>query len=664
MSERFHLLSTRRQLAPTPSHGQQPKLRRWVKLLGAVLLPCMLAGCASDFTRAALPDTPRIDTLARLSMPQKAIGLTDEGDDPGSDVISTNGRSDLIPTPLDDSDPLPTYMVPWLSFTNTPLQDVVQAIAADAKLALSVVWDNPVSKISRSSVSMSHLSGDLTSVLNKLADSYGFYWRYKDGMLHITADRQYVAPVPPIADLFESLPIMVKTLGGTDVFLDKSARMITFRAGSQSFFKIRNYLEMTRKNRSLIVYDTYIWEVILNDASKMGIDWGALPGAVPATALTTGPSSALASANNLLTAGLVNAASGGTGLALSFAGSRFSMNLLIDFLKSQGTINSLSQPKIQLLSGGKAVLKDEIATTYVSRIGNPSISSGTVIPGSVETSEVKTGVTLEVTGDVSDDTIYSDISLRVSDLLGMGSATVSGSTIALPKTASREVQTHVRAKPGDTILLAGIQYDKLQNTLNTGLGLVKSNQADVTRSELIIVMRPRIKHFVPRGGEEKAATQPIAVRLPAAVIGPTPVAAPAEKRVAQVPVQQVAPQMPAEIAPVQPPAASPQAFNPVEPTLATIETQQPVRPPPPGIYMQLGAFGNVTNAELLRVDVEQRLGWRRQVGQSLSVVPSVRPNLPELYRLLAGPFADRQAAEQWADRGQKVVGSRPILFIR
>jgi cell division septation protein DedD len=475
-------------------------------------------------------------------------------------------------------------------------------------------------------------------------------------MLHIAADRQYIVPVPPIADLFESLPIMVKTLEGTDVFLDKSARMITFRAGSQAFYKIKSYLEMTRKNRSLIVYDTYIWEVILNDGSKMGIDWGALPGASAATSFTAGPTSALPSATGLFNAGLVNAASGGTGLALSFAGSRFSMNLLIDFLRSQGTVNSLSQPKIQLLSGGKASLKDEIATTYVSRIGSASISAGTVIPGSVETSQVKTGVNLEVTGDVSDGTIYSDISLRVSDLIGMGSATVSGSTIALPKTSSREVQTHVRAKPGDTILLAGIQYDKLYGALNSGLGVVKSNQADVMRSELIIVMKPRIKHFVPMGTDTPPplAAAPALAPVPAPIpkLSMAPVAAPEAVPVATIVV--------AEVLAVPPMVVPPSVAAPVslvlEPRIAVAAANAPR-----GIYLQLGAFGSPDNAERLRQDVDHRLGWHRDPGQSLRVIAPAQNS--KLHRLLAGPFVDRQAAEQWATRGQKIIGNRPLLLI-
>jgi cell division septation protein DedD len=593
----------------------------------------LLAACASDYSRQAQSDKARVDKLGHLSMPANAIGLGNDGDDLGSDVISTQGRQDLIPTALDDSDPLPKYTVPWLSFVNTPLQDVLQAIVADSKLPLGIVWDNPASRISRSSVSMTRLSGDLGSVLDKLAESYGFYWRFKDGMLNITADRQYVAPVPPIADLFDSLPIMVKTLGGTDVFLDRSARMITFRAGSQSFAKIKNYLEIMRKNRSLIVYDTYIWEVILNDGSKMGIDWGALPGTLPTTAVTTG----VANASEFGAIGLVNGASGGNGLAMSFAGSRFSMNLLIDFLRTQGTLNSLSQPKIQLLSGGRATLKDEIATTYVSRIGSPSISGGTVVPGSVETSQVMTGVTLEVSGDVSDGTIFSDISLRVSDLIGMGSATVSGSTITLPKTSSREVQTQSRAKPGDTILLAGIQYDKLTNTLNSGMGIVRSNQSEIQRSELIIVMRPRIKHFVPKVEVEKAQVQtPVAAAMPAPATPTRSTPARAE---------------PALSASLQW-AAAPEAS-------ALPAQKEVVR----GIYWQLGAFANSSNAQNYKSELEQRLGWRHDAGLGLRIIAPERSAGGKLHLVLAGPFMDRQKAEVWATRGRRIVGERPILVL-
>lgn len=621
-------------------------------LVMAVLLSSLLSGCASDFMRPSMDFKPKVDKLEPLNMPSNAIGM-DSGDDTDSDIITTQNRHELIPTPLLTSDPLPSHTVPKISFSGTPLQDVLQVVIRDSGLGLSLVWDTEASKISRSSTSMSQLGGDLTSVLNTLADSFGFYWRFKDGMLYITADRQYITPIPPISDLFDSLPIMVKTLGGTDVFLDKSTRMITFRADSQSFSKIKSYLDITRKNRSLIIYDTYIWEVVLNDGSKMGVDWGSLKGPGTGTSITTGPASALPAATELLTAGLVNATSGGTGLSLSFAGSRFSMNLLIDFLRSQGTVNSLSQPKIQLLSGGKAALRDEIATTYVSRVSSSAISAGTVIPGGVETSQIKTGITLEVSGDVSDGTIFSDIALKVSDLLAMDAATVNGNTITLPQTASREVSTHVRAKPGDTILLAGIQYDRLSGAINSGMGIVRSNRSDARRSELIIVMRPRVKRFV---SDTAAASQPALPAVQPLVALPPVTAQP----VAQAPLPQPAPKTNATpvavVAPTLPAVAAPAVAPTTEPSTSSRPSDAKI---PSGFYVQHGAFRQLANAENMKQQLSERLGWNANGGERVYLTSFSKSS--KLYRVLVGPFDERKDAAEWADRGRRVLGTPLVL---
>ncbi len=609
---------------------------RWLRLAGYILTSVLLASCASQFARQDLPDTPVVEQLTRLTPPANAIGLT-PSDDSAGDAIYTPNSTDLIPMALEDSEPLPFYNVPRVSFASTPLQEVLQAVITDANLGLSLVWDSPASKISRSTVSMRNLTGDLTQVLNRLAESYGFYWRYKDGMIYISADRQYIAPVPPVADLYESLPIMVKTLGGTDVFLDKSARMITFRAGSTSFIKIKNYLDVLRKNRSLIVYDTFIWEVVLNDASKMGIDWGTLS-AASGNAVTIGGTVAAANATDAFTAQLFDPSSGGNGLSLRFAGSRFSMNMLIDFLRSQGTLNSLSQPKIQLLSGGKATLNDEVATTYVSKIGTPSISSGTVIPGSVETSQVKTGVVLEITGDVSDSTIFSDIALSVSNVVSLKETTVNNTKITLPVTASRSVKTHVRAKPGDTILLAGIQYDKINSALVSGMGVVRSNQKEVERSELIIVMRPQIKHFVAR--DDKDGT--LSAKAPT-------VAAMSSQYLAPLEIDDMS-----DLPPATPDSA---AAAPVEIPVRTSDNLAPK-----GLFLQLGAFASAANAERFRVDLDQRMGGRKEPGQSFRVVSSAQPSEGVLHRVVLGPFADRAAARKWSGQVKKVGGEQPVLL--
>jgi hypothetical protein len=342
-----------------------------------------------------------------------------------------------------------------------------------------------------------------------------------------------------------------------------------------------------------------------------------------------------------------------------------------------------------------------------------------VIPGSVETSEVKTGVTLEVSGDVSDGTIYSDIALRVSDLIGMGSATVSGSTITLPKTSSREVRTHVRAKQGDTILLAGIQYDKVSNGSSSGMGIERSNQSETLRSELIIILKPRVKSFINRQVEEKpvaaATPQPVPPAIPATPIAvaparapvilsapapaPAPVTAPVPAALpAYLPTYlpvvyaEPAPAVPRLQAPVQQPmtakegtaitpmvsAAALRALEklratdtpPVPQAPATVVREVPKIAPPsaketrPGLYLQVAAFADPANAETYRQDVERSLGRARSALAALVVVPASLPKDGNSHRLLAGPFLTRPAAEQWAVAARDVIGDPSFFVVR
>jgi len=198
-------------------------------------------------------------------------------------------------------------------------------------------------------------------------------------------------------------------------------------------------------------------------------------------------------------------------------------------------------------------------------------------------------------------------------------------------------QTPREALPGKP------RTDKLNGAINTGMGLVRTNQADVMCSELIIVMRPRIKNFVPQCSEEKTAAKPV---IPVTPVAPVSAVAP----VIQSPVDTEIEEKAVDEKPAEPPVAAP-----TQPNLPVSTT------PLAGVYVQLGAFVNAGNAENFRQDVDQRLGWRRDSAQNLWVIAPTKDS--RLHRVLVGPFASRQAAQAWAERGQRVVGTRPILVI-
>jgi len=77
---------------------------------------------------------------------------------------------------------------------------------------------------------------------------------------------------------------------------------------------------------------------------------------------------------------------------------------------------------------------------------------------------------------------------------------------------------------------------------------------------------------------------------------------------------------------------------------------------PAGVYVQLGAFGTRPNAERFLIRMRSELGW---LAQSLALFAR-----DGLYRVNAGPYADREEASRIASRIEQTSALRPVLLIR
>ena len=77
---------------------------------------------------------------------------------------------------------------------------------------------------------------------------------------------------------------------------------------------------------------------------------------------------------------------------------------------------------------------------------------------------------------------------------------------------------------------------------------------------------------------------------------------------------------------------------------------------PAGVYLQLGAFANRDNADNLRNHLAQEMEWSPQ--------PIRMAQVANLYKLQMGPFADRAAAEEVAERILREFGSKPFFVFR
>ena len=440
-----------------------------------------LTGCAS-FRPNIDSDVPK--TAERL------MTTTDAGNDASLDIeVVQLGKSALIINREQHSEPVPKVMIKKLSITESSIYDAVQMLADEADLSLSVTGGTKALE-RYGAVSMHNLSGSLESVLEKTSRQIGFFWRVTDGMLVIEQEQKFLISLPPILvdDALAGMTNTMQHLGARDVFLDRSARTLAFRADRRALKDIEAYIKSIRESRSMIIFEINVWQVDLQDGSSKGIQWnkmivdGTPNGVSGGLTLANSPPASSAGINLILNKGL------------------FGLDFVVSFLETQGTVKTITAPRIATMNGSKGRLFVGNTLTYVNKIGTnfgAQLNSVTA-----DTKELQTGVDLTVSGDFHDGTVYTQLSLDLSDLVSMNQFEASGVQLKLPVTTKRQLETLGRARPGDTILLGGITISR--DTFNSSMSIPAiGRSADKSRSELVLAIRPKVVLFSSSATEAK-----------------------------------------------------------------------------------------------------------------------------------------------------------------
>ncbi|MCR2745076.1 type II secretion system protein GspD [Limnobacter parvus] len=385
---------------------------------------------------------------------------------------------------------LPDREIRNLSVTERGLFDVLQIIFADTNMPLS--FEGGADSASRYGVvTLNNLNGTLPSVMNQLGEIMGFFWTVSDsGVLRIMPEQQFVVTMPPVLneDSMAGVTNTMQYLGAKDVYLDRINRSLVFRANRRALTDIQSYMNKARATRSLIVYDMNVLQVDLNDSSNMGIRWELYK---TGAGINTAPDSGIVGAASTATSvGQVSRSS--TGIEALIFGENFSTNFLLDFLRSQGDVKTLSQPKIGLMNGTNGNIRVGQSTTFVSRVGSQIVNG--VAQSTADTQNLRTGLEVSLTGEAHDATIYTRINISITELLALKRFTALGVDLNLPEVADRELKTQIRCRPGDTILLGGITVSRSQDDSQEGLGIL-SKVKSTKQTELVVTIRPRLLLF-------------------------------------------------------------------------------------------------------------------------------------------------------------------------
>ena len=335
-------------------------------------------------------------------------------------------------------------------------------------------------------------------------------------------------------DVKETLKMVVGDGEGRSVSLNPGAGIVVVRALPSEIRNVESYLKATQLviDREVML-EAKILDIELNDTSQSGVNWAAFrgTGSTRATIGTVGSGNTLAPSGSTATLASTNdiaagVASGVLGAATSgagFVGLAFQTNTfaaLLNFLETQGTVHTLSSPRIATLNNQKAVLKVGKDGYYVTGVStsfsSTATTGGTVsnIPVISYTTQVFfSGVALDVTPQIDEN---DSMVLHVHPVVSQVTTTDADSTridptpgqtissaVNLPVNKIKESDSIVRVQDGHIVAIGGLMdyeqttsKNQLPGTGDTALSGLFGQRGDTYKKhELVILIKPTIiKH--------------------------------------------------------------------------------------------------------------------------------------------------------------------------
>ena len=450
--------------------------KMWVMAMG-IGCGMLIASC----TPVNVPGSRTVDIPPATKADPRRDALNERRDA----VLTVPLGEDVLVPAMQVGDPLPSDRVGPFELRGETLAGALQLVLADYDVPLAFQTDEGLTR----QITVANLSGSVDQVVRHLCGLADLYCTYEEGILEVKEEETFIVSLPPLGDeAFTNIAEGLKAVSGAEVVTDSSTKTMIYTVTQRNATRAKQYFQRMRGNTAM-VYETYIWEVQLDNRNSAGIRWeqladlgdfgsgfsleGTLSSQV-GTPVTIG----------LPTKGNVNFATGD----------------ILRFISEQGAVKTISQPQLTVLSGSEASLSVLETRNYIESLTRTVDDNGDDT-FSTTTGQVDSGFNLTIGSSWDQSTVYADIDLTLDEFIEFEAFDAGdGETLELPRTSQRELTTQVRARPGDSILIAGLvkerdEYDESGPGL-TGPIIPTGRSGIVSNTELVILLRPRVIRYV------------------------------------------------------------------------------------------------------------------------------------------------------------------------
>lgn len=333
----------------------------------------------------------------------------------------------------------------------------------------------------------------------------GFYAQgSKEDLLQIKRELANLdrVPEPPPPPTREFIPVKyaditeVRGLLGTlvpDVQYNVDARqnMLIVEGSPGAIDQVREMLAELDRPLDQVMVDLKVVDISDNGSKSLGVNWGGegSPGSLQTTFNENAVGQRVVRTPSGPVLDPVAAITSPTTVPIaigSFARSALAIEATINFLVTQNEAKILASPRVASISGKESLI--HIGDKYPIVYFDPRA-------GQFQVQYVDIGIKLDVTSNVkADGYVVVNIRPEVSTLLELINN-------QYPRTAVRIIETEMRVKDGDTIVLGGlIREEDIQNVSKVPLlgdlpilgSLFRTVSVTKNRNEVVVMMTPHI----------------------------------------------------------------------------------------------------------------------------------------------------------------------------
>ncbi len=292
----------------------------------------------------------------------------------------------------------------------------------------------------------------------------------------------------------------------TEPIVDPEAGLITVTGTPQQIRRVAKYISsMAKQVKTQVLIDVKILSVTLNKDKQTGIDWSQLYGLENFSINSYAMSQKNMSEWKSNSKEGINEAKFGIHTRPSNAKvfetfGHATINDVIKYLKTQGTVKTISNPKVMTLNNQPALISvgKEIFYKTTSTITTTGASNDKTTSESIDS--VFAGILLDITPEIDE---RGTITLKINPSITETDGPVgqSGTRTMPPDLVRRQISTVIKVKNGKHAILGGL-ISTAESSVESGVPLIskipligeafKRSRKIKRTEELVVIITPRI----------------------------------------------------------------------------------------------------------------------------------------------------------------------------